>query len=267
MLGYGLGAAMFLVFLLVASGTVAIGDDGAWRGAGYAGNFHMHTLYSDGANSYDEMIAEAVRLNLSFVAVTDHRMTQEGLEKCLNEKRILCIPSEEFSTQHGHILAINITRHIPAQECENHQDDPWCDGNLSIKTAVDRIHAWGGYAFAAHPVSSNFPIAEQDLKLFDAMECDHPGYSSQEASASEALAERLGLPCIYDSDAHDKTSLRLMYDVCELDKVDAASVIKAAMSNKCKRHIYSGLEISRTFGLPRIDLDLIGQDSARDIGG
>lgn len=252
--GYGSGAAIFLVILLFAAFAILLADRGAWRGGGYAGNLHMHTLYSDGQDSYDEMIDEAVKLNLSFVAVTDHWMTAEGLQKCTSERRLLCIPSEEFSTPNGHILAINITKHIPTMECETHQDDKWCDGGMSIKTAVDRIHEWGGIAIAAHPVSGRFPITEDDLKLFDAMECDHPGYTAAQAAESEQLARRLGLPCVYNSDAHDRSTLRMMYDVCELETLDATSVMKAITENKCRRHAYFGLQLSRTFYLPTPDI-------------
>lgn len=36
------------------------------------GTFHMHTAYSDGSNSIEEMVLEAKRLGLQYIGITDH---------------------------------------------------------------------------------------------------------------------------------------------------------------------------------------------------
>jgi DNA polymerase (family X) len=36
------------------------------------GTFHMHTAYSDGSNSIEEMVEEAIRLGLHYIGITDH---------------------------------------------------------------------------------------------------------------------------------------------------------------------------------------------------
>ncbi|EDM23014.1 DNA polymerase/3'-5' exonuclease PolX [Caminibacter mediatlanticus] len=36
------------------------------------GDFHMHTIYSDGANSIEEMVKKAINLNYKYITITDH---------------------------------------------------------------------------------------------------------------------------------------------------------------------------------------------------
>ncbi len=39
------------------------------------GTFHMHTAYSDGSNSIEEMVEEAIRLGFHYIGITDHSRT------------------------------------------------------------------------------------------------------------------------------------------------------------------------------------------------
>jgi len=209
----------------------------------YAGNLHMHTTCSDGKNTYDEMVEAAVKLNFTFIAITDHNVCPDYMERCRNETRLLCIPSMEFTTPNGHILAIDITKDPAEEECRKHNDtgdshEPPCTGGLSLSESIRRIHAQGGIAIAAHPMTT-LPnnwlkrISADDLRMFDAMECDAPGYSPAERVGSEALVQELHLPCVFDSDAHDKADLGTMYDICELENLSKEAVKDAIVKNKC----------------------------------
>jgi len=209
----------------------------------YAGNLHMHTTCSDGKNSYDEMVEESVKLGFKFIAITDHSVCPDYMERCRNETRLLCIPSMEFTTPNGHILAIDITKDPAEEECRKNNDtgdnnEPPCTGGLSLSEAIRRIHAQGGIAVAAHPMTilpNNWlkKISADNLLIFDAMECDAPGYSPAERMESEELVRKLGVPCVFDSDAHDKESLGTMYDICELENLSKEAVKDAIVKNKC----------------------------------
>jgi len=214
----------------------------------YAGNLHMHTTCSDGKDSYDVMVEESLKLGFKFIAITDHNFCPDYIERCSNETRLLCIPSMEFTTPNGHILAIDITRDPAEGECgqkNNYTGDdhePYCTGSLSLSESIRRIHAQGGIAIAAHPMtvlSNNWlkKISADDLLLFDAMECDAMGYSPAERAESEELVRKLGVPCVFDSDAHDKESLGMMYNICEFDQnqtLSKESVKDAIVKNKCR---------------------------------
>lgn len=208
----------------------------------YAGNLHMHTTCSDGRDSYDEMVEESVRLGFKFIAITDHNVCPDYMERCRNETRLLCIPSMEFTTPNGHILAIDITQDPAQEECGQNNDagnnEQPCTGGLSLSESIQRIHAQGGIAIAAHPMtilpnSWLKKISADDLLMFDAMECDATGYSPGERAEIEELVRELGIPCVFDSDAHDTESLGMMYDICELENLSREAVKDAIVKNKC----------------------------------
>jgi hypothetical protein len=209
----------------------------------YAGNLHMHTTCSDGANTYDEMVEESVKLGFKFIAITDHRVCQDYMERCRNETRLLCIPSMEFTTPNGHILAIDIAKDPAEQECGKNNDtgksdEPPCTGDLSLSESIRRIHAQGGIAIAAHPMTTlpnNWlkKISADDLTMFDAMECDAPGYTPAQWVESENIRKKINVPCVFDSDAHAKGDLWAMYDICELENLSKEAVKDAIVSNRC----------------------------------
>jgi DNA polymerase (family 10) len=52
------------------------------------GDLHMHTIYSDGANSIEEMVKKAIELNYEYIAITDHSK-RLSVANGLDEKRLL----------------------------------------------------------------------------------------------------------------------------------------------------------------------------------
>ena len=52
------------------------------------GDLHMHTLYSDGAASIEEMIRKAIELNYKYIAITDHSKRLK-VANGMNEKKLL----------------------------------------------------------------------------------------------------------------------------------------------------------------------------------
>jgi len=81
---------------------------------------------------------QAKRIGLSGIAVTDHNEIRGALEALkFSSSDFRVIPGVEVSSAAGHILALGVeevvARGLPADE------------------TVDRIHALGGVAVAAHP--------------------------------------------------------------------------------------------------------------------
>ena len=72
----------------------------------YRGALHSHTVHSDGYNTIDEYVAEAQRVGLDFLAITDHNTCshfQEIAGRSGGEP--LLIPGEEVTTAWGHASA------------------------------------------------------------------------------------------------------------------------------------------------------------------
>jgi len=67
------------------------------------GDLHCHTLHSDGANSVEEIVRNAIEKRLDFLAVTDHNTTTHHKElRRLSDLPIILIPGEEVTTYWGH---------------------------------------------------------------------------------------------------------------------------------------------------------------------
>src|SRR5690625_3225204 len=66
----------------------------------YAGDFHAHTLHSDGSESVGELAARGVRAGLDFVAVTDHNTVSHHplLPSVGAEHGITLLPGQEVTT-------------------------------------------------------------------------------------------------------------------------------------------------------------------------
>ncbi|HEU4758376.1 MAG TPA: CehA/McbA family metallohydrolase, partial [Dehalococcoidia bacterium] len=67
------------------------------------GDLHCHTVHSDGANTVEEVVRNAIERGLDFLAVTDHNTVthHEELDR-LAHLPITLIPGEEVTTYWGH---------------------------------------------------------------------------------------------------------------------------------------------------------------------
>lgn len=117
-------------------------------------NLHMHSKYSDGSGTYDEIAHAAIESKLDAVIITDHNVLVGGLDgyRTENGKRILVLTGEEIhdqdrNPQKNHILALGIT-----EDLSPFADDP--------QQLIDQIHYNGGLSFIAHPI-------DLELRMFN----------------------------------------------------------------------------------------------------
>src|SRR2546422_5472064 len=77
-----------------------------------AGVLHIHTTFSDGAPSPATVVARAIDLGLSVIAVTDHDSIDGAIEAALQAGVTRCevVIGEEVSTRQGHVLGLFLTR-------------------------------------------------------------------------------------------------------------------------------------------------------------
>lgn len=105
---------------------------------------HLHTLYSDGTASVQELLDHVEHnTDLDLVAIADHERidgAQRGLEiHSAGNYSFELVVGEEITTRRGHVLALFISQRIPALR--------------PLDETVARIHDQGGIAVAAHPMA------------------------------------------------------------------------------------------------------------------
>ncbi|MEM2402370.1 MAG: PHP domain-containing protein, partial [Archaeoglobaceae archaeon] len=73
---------------------------------------HVHSRYSDGLDSVEKLVREAIKKGIEIISITDHDTLNGSLsaiELVEAEKlEIIVIPGIEVSTRSGHLLAYGI---------------------------------------------------------------------------------------------------------------------------------------------------------------
>ena len=113
-------------------------------------DLHMHSTFSDGYASIEDILQYVEhQTDLDVVAITDHDCIEGSLRAwnlaLSGSFRVQVIVGAEISTRDGHLLALGIERLIPA--------------GLSMSDTIHAVHAQGGFAVVAHPLSMWCPSA------------------------------------------------------------------------------------------------------------
>ncbi len=103
----------------------------------YAGNIHIHSLYSDGSGDFKQIAAAAAANALSYVIVTDHE-TMEGRSLEGYYGQVALLVGVEINRPHSHYLALGLKQTV-APDPENPQ------------AVIDQVREAGGLGFIAHP--------------------------------------------------------------------------------------------------------------------
>ncbi len=104
----------------------------------YPGNIHIHSCYSDGSGSIDEISAAAAEAGLSYVVITDHE-TLAGLSEEAIKYGVLVLVGTEINRSHSHYLAVGLD-----QPVEPDEDNP--------QRVIEKVRENGGLGYLAHPL-------------------------------------------------------------------------------------------------------------------
>lgn len=153
-------------------------------------DLHIHSRYSDGMNSPQEIVEYAQKIGLSGVAITDHDEIEGSLQALkFQGENFQVIPGLEVSSREGHILALGVKEMV---EWDN-----------SAQETVEKIHSLGGIAVATHPYDS-FRMGVGDLIYrldFDAVEVEN-GHTFRNRKNPLKMAQEKNLCMVGGSDAH-----------------------------------------------------------------
>lgn len=164
-----------------------------------------HVLYSP-----TQAVRQAVKVGLDFLAITDHDSI-EGVEKAQKEakrifqktgKRILVIPGEEVTTSRFHFFGHRVP--LPGPHLLAYGIKTRIPPFLSIQETIERIHAQGGLAVAAHPFHRRFISIGEKAALFplDGLEVYNASDWVKEDQKARKFAKKLKMKEFGGSDAH-----------------------------------------------------------------
>jgi len=100
------------------------------------GALHMHTTYSDGSGSVEDLARAARAAGLRWIIITDHdTLAGQPYEGWIDG--VLVIVDHEITPDRNHFLALNV--------------DEVIDNTLAPQDFVDAVYARGGFGIIAHP--------------------------------------------------------------------------------------------------------------------
>ncbi|MFH1091462.1 MAG: PHP domain-containing protein, partial [Pseudomonadota bacterium] len=114
----------------------------------YVANLHVHTTYSDGSGSMDEVIAAARQAGLDVLLINDHdtlAARKNGYEGY--HGRLLVLVGLELSGPHNHYLVYGVDS-CPDYDWQKPQE------------FINRCKAAGGIGFLAHPFERGTPMLD-----------------------------------------------------------------------------------------------------------
>ncbi len=103
------------------------------------GDFHIHTIFSDGCITPEDIVRLAIKRGFTVVSKADHNTCQGNrrLGQACKEKGLVFIPSIEVSSKDGHIVVAGV--------------DHWVKGSFTAEETAEKAHELGGIAILAHP--------------------------------------------------------------------------------------------------------------------
>lgn len=125
-------------------------------------NLHMHTTYSDGSGSHQDIADAALAAGLDIAIVTDHNVLVQGVEGYYpptrtgkpGERRVLLLVGEEVhdrarDPQKNHLMIFGANREMTV-----YAPKP--------QNLIDQVQKAGGLSFIAHPFDPELKVFHED---------------------------------------------------------------------------------------------------------
>ncbi len=122
------------------------------------GVFHLHSLFSDGLGTVEDICRDARAQDLDFVILTDHGRPNPGSSAATAWSHdTLLIGASEFSLHAGHMAAAGyrVPEYIFPPEAQE---------------AIDEVERDGGVTFISHPLDRKIPWTDWQVRGFTGIE-------------------------------------------------------------------------------------------------
>jgi hypothetical protein len=200
-------------------------------------DLHIHTYYSDGLDSPEQIVRSAAIKDLAVIAICDHNRIK-GAQKAQEFAQshtyigVEVIVGEEITTLNGHILGLFLKERIKP--------------GLTAEETIEKIHAQGGLAIVPHPFHFYIGKKRGNVsagKLMDTLNIDgvevicNSSIASWWANMKAALKNASSMrTAIGSSDAHDAHFIGHGYTL--FPGKTAADLRTAIENRKCTAHYH-----------------------------
>ncbi len=151
----------------------------------------MHSTYSpDCRTSIKALVEDAIKKNLSGIAVTDHDTLEGSKAAAAYVKKhklpLKIVLGQELKTDKGELLALFLHKELKSRE---------------LLAAIEEVRMQNGLLILPHPYRNKPEILEY-VELFDFVEVHNSRTYKAQNEKALALAEKFNLKQIIGSDAH-----------------------------------------------------------------
>jgi len=202
-------------------------------------DLHVHSFYSGDCKSHPQnIIKQAIKMNLTGIAITDHDTTKFHHGNYKHESLII-LPGVEVSTKSGHIIALGVRDMI--------------EKRMAVEETIEKILDMNGLPIAAHPFDFTRKgigkkIYKQKNIVVETLNGSSPvDYFNKKA---RKWATQNNLPVTGGSDAHRIQDIGIAYTVFEEEVTNLDEVIEQIRKRKskaCGTHLSLGEKFIRTF--------------------
>jgi hypothetical protein len=147
------------------------------------GDLHCHTIHSDGGDDPAGLIAEAGRLGLDFLAITDHNTDSHHPEVAAGASGLVLLKAEEITTYYGHSNAWGLTGWVDFRNRTPAQ----------MLRSFEEVHRQGGVVSVNHPFGGTSPweLGDETAATADTIEVWNGPWSPDERCAIDWWAKLL----------------------------------------------------------------------------
>ncbi len=186
-------------------------------------DLHIHSNFSDGISSPQEIVRAAIEKNINCICITDHQEVKGAIEAMRFgfDKDILVIPGIEITTKSGDILGINVKKIIP--------------NKLSVQETVKEIRKQEGIAVIPHFFAwfpKNFRGGKEEFLVVDAIEVFNASLFNFLNKKALNLSKKYNLPLTAGSDAHRAEFVGRGYLEIPKDIFSGKDLIKEIIENR-----------------------------------
>jgi hypothetical protein len=193
-------------------------------------DMHVHSKYSfDNDADPEEIIMVAIERGLDGIVFTEHDTYEESepveLLKEKYGKYITILRGMEFSAPSSHILVYGI------------QDDLRSLDGATEAAFIEEVHRSGGIAIPAHPFRIGLGYSLAEMINIIAIEGMNGHNSPKENKLAVDMANKLTVPFIGGSDAHEPERVGFCYTEFLDDNINEYNIIEVLRSGRYRGRI------------------------------
>ncbi|HAY34871.1 MAG TPA: CehA/McbA family metallohydrolase [Ignavibacteria bacterium] len=138
----------------------------------YSGSMHMHSHYSDGSGSVEDIVKAAVESDLDFIILTDHntlKAKDKGYEKWYKNTMLIVGYEVNDRKNRNHYIALGTDKITGTYE---KLPDGDTGSRMSACEYVKAVNEEGGFGFIAHPHEERNNMPQHPPYPWTAWDCE-----------------------------------------------------------------------------------------------